>query len=105
LEEERRLSYSFREPKLLDWTEAVWFFLALSSLSQTANPSFTFKYVGQEQHGGVNTQHIRVFQPSKVSLLQHLNTIDFYLDPASSIPLAIAFQVRPDKDAGKGHTC
>jgi hypothetical protein len=83
------------------WTDAPWFFPALSSLSQTANPSFIFKYIGQEQHGGVNTQHIQVYQASKVALLQHLSTIDFYLDPASALPLAIAFQVHPDLDASK----
>ena len=83
------------------WTDAAWFFPALSSLTQTANPTFTFKYIGQEQHGGVNTQHIQVFQPSSVPLLQHLSTIDFYLDPTSALPLAIAFQVHPDLDASK----
>jgi len=46
------------------WTDAAWFFPALSSLTQTANPAFTFKYIGQEQHVGLNTQHIQVFQPS-----------------------------------------
>ena len=44
------------------WTDAPWFFPALSSLAQTANPTFVFKYIGQEQHEGVNTQHIRCFQ-------------------------------------------
>ncbi|MGO9086771.1 MAG: hypothetical protein ACLQBK_16215 [Candidatus Sulfotelmatobacter sp.] len=83
------------------WTDAAWFFPALSSLNQTANPAFTFKYMGQEQHGGVNTQHVQVIQPSSVPLLQHLSTIDFYLDPTSALPLAIAFQVHPDLDASK----
>jgi hypothetical protein len=83
------------------WADPMWFFPALSSLSQTANPRLTFKYIGQEQHGGVNTEHIRVLQASKVSLLQRLSAIDFYLDPASSLPLAIAFQVHPDSDAGR----
>ena len=81
------------------WTDAAWFFPALSSLTQTANPAITFKYIGQEVHDGVNTQHIQVFQPSSVSLLQHLSTIDFYLDPASALPLAIDFQVHPDANA------
>jgi len=85
------------------WTDAPWFFPALSSLTQTANRTFVFKYIGKEQHEGLNTQHIRVFQvpAGGVSLLQHLSTVDFYLDPASALPLAIAFQVHPDKDAGK----
>src|ERR1051326_7823501 len=82
-------------------TDAAWFFPALSSLTQTTSPNFVFKYIGQEQHGGVNTQHILVFQKSLTNLLQHLSTIDFYLDPTSALPLAIAFQMHPDNDAAR----
>jgi hypothetical protein len=82
-------------------SDAVWFFPALSSLTQTANPKLVFKYIGEEERGGVNTQHIQVFRSSSVRLLQHLSTIDFYLDPTSKLPLAVAFQVHPDKDAGR----
>lgn len=80
-------------------TDASWFFPALSSLSQTANPNLVFQYIGKEQHRGINTQHIRVFQPESVTLLQELTTIDFYLDPASLLPLAVSFSVHPDLDA------
>lgn len=79
-------------------TDAAWFFPALSSLTQTANPSFVFKYIGLELHGGVNTQHVRVFESSQAAFLQRLSTVDFYLDPISSRPLAIAFAVHPDLD-------
>jgi hypothetical protein len=83
------------------WVDASWFFPALSSLTRTANPIFVFKYIGQEQHGGVNTQHVRVFQAPAggIALFQHLSTTDFYLDPTSWLPLAVAFQVHPDMDA------
>src|ERR1041385_4139227 len=80
-------------------TDAAWFFPALSSLTQTTNPNFTFQYIGQELHGGVNTEHIRVFRQWQTALFQHLSTIDFYLDPTSALPLAIAFQMHPDVDA------
>lgn len=80
------------------WTDAAWFFPALSALTQTANPSFVFKYVGQEQHGGVNTQHIRVFQIGSAQI-QSLSTMDFYLDSSSSLPLAVASDARADNDA------
>jgi hypothetical protein len=83
-------------------TDASWFFPALSSLAQFANPKVAFQYVGQEQHGGGNTQHVRVFQLTPAdSLSRHLSTVDFYLDPTSLLPLAIAFNVHPDLDAGK----
>jgi hypothetical protein len=82
------------------WTDAAWFFPALSSLTQTANPNFIFKYIGQQQHAGLNTQHIRVFQIDQQNngTLQRLSTTDFYLDANSSLPLAVASQVHADRD-------
>jgi len=82
------------------WTDAAWFFPALSSLSQTANPRLIFKYIGQEQHNGVATQHIQVFQVpvQGPKSAQRLSLMDFYLDPASYLPLAISFNLHPDDD-------
>jgi hypothetical protein len=83
------------------YTDAAWFFPALSSLTQTANPNFVFKYIGQEQHGGVNTQHIRVYQSSSQSSpISALSTMDFYLDAVSSLPMAIGFESHPDNNMG-----
>jgi hypothetical protein len=84
-------------------TDAAWFFPALSSLTQTANPNFVFKYIGQEQYNGTNVQHLRVFQifPSDTSnMLQASRTsaMDFYLDAGSFLPMAAAFKVHPDSD-------
>lgn len=81
------------------WADAVWFFPTLSSLSQTYNPNYIFKYIGQEQHGGVATQHIRIYQVLPKDLdkvFQRPSTTDVYLDPSSSIPLAIATTLHPD---------
>lgn len=81
------------------WVDAAWFFPALSSLSQTANPTFVFKYIGQEQHGGVNTQHIQVFQWSTQDpTVQRLSTMDFYVDAGSLLPVAADFKVHSDSD-------
>jgi hypothetical protein len=83
------------------WTDAAWFFPALTSLSQTANPNFVFSYVAREQHGGLDTQHIRVYQwfphgaPSAA-----LSTMEFYLDATSFLPIAIGFQSHPDDNMG-----
>ncbi len=84
-------------------TDAAWFFPAMSSLSQSANPSFIFKYVGQTQRNGVSTQQLRVFQvlPSGVALPQQLTAVDFYLDAATLIPVATTFNVHPDRNAGE----
>ncbi len=82
------------------WTDPAWFFPALSSLSQTANSTFIFKYIGQEQHNGVSTQHIQTFQvPTQgPRSAQRLSVMDFYLDSTSYLPLAIGFSVHPDDD-------
>lgn len=85
------------------WTDAVWFYPGLSSLTQTSNPTFVFSYLGQEQHNGIPVQHIHVFQivPSDTASLrtsQHLAGMDFYLDASSYLPLAIAFQVHADNN-------
>jgi len=84
------------------WTDAAWFFPALSSLAQTANSSFVFKYIGQVQYEGVNAQHVQVFQvpPGGITLFQQLSTIDFYLNAATLLPYAVTFNVHPDGNAG-----
>jgi len=86
------------------WTDAAWFFPALSSLTQNANPAFFFSYIGQEQRGALTVQHIRVFQhfPLNQNLpspVDRLSVSDVYLDPVSFLPLAVAFKVHPDRDA------
>jgi len=87
------------------WTDAAWFFPALSSLSQSANPNFIFTYVALEQHGGVSTQHIRTHQllPSDTNNawnVTQLSAVDYFLDPVSSLPLAADFNAHPDTDMG-----
>ncbi len=83
------------------WTDAAWFFPALSSLAQVPNPNFSFSYVGLEKHGGVSAQHLRLFQvfpqdTKGLMAVERLSATDVYLDPASMLPLAIAFRVHPD---------
>jgi len=83
------------------WTDAAWFSPALTSLSQTANPNFVFSYVANEQHGGVNAQHIRVYQWSAQGAPSAaLSTMDFYLDAVSSLPIAIGLESHPDDNMG-----
>src|SRR6185437_11017538 len=83
------------------WTDAAWFFPALSSLAQTSNPKFVFSYVGQEQHGSVSTQHIRVYQLGSPKIGgSSLSTMDFYLDAVSLLPVAISFNSHADDSMG-----
>jgi|SRR5579864_45552 len=79
------------------WTDAGWFFPELSSLTQTSNPNFVFSYIGQEKHGGANTQHIRVYQ---LGPFQEVSAMDFFLDAVSFLPVAVASNAHPDKDMG-----
>lgn len=85
------------------WIDASWFFPTLSSLAQLANPNFTIKYIGQEQHSGVSVQHVRMFQVAPADTINqfnaaHLSAMDFYFDSQSFLPVAIAFQTHPDND-------
>lgn len=78
-------------------TDAVWFFPALSSLLSDQNTVLT--YVGIESRGAVKTQHIQSYvysatQPSQLSVM------DFYLDAATLLPVAITFNTHPDDNAG-----
>jgi hypothetical protein len=80
------------------WIDASWFFPALSSLAQTGN-NFIFRYIGQEQHRGVSTQHIQVSQSlASFQLAQQLSTMDFYLDAETLLPLAMTFNSHADQD-------
>lgn len=81
-------------------TDAAWFFPAFSCLTQSATQTFVFTYIGQEQHGGVTTQHIRVALAAQTGALNpQLGLTDFYLDPVSLLPLAVDFSIHPDNDA------
>jgi hypothetical protein len=81
-------------------TDAAWFFPALSSLGQFANPDYLFRYIGQEQHEGVNTQHIQIALVTTFPTpgVQALSMADFYLDSATLLPLSMAFRTHPDED-------
>src|SRR6185312_5498801 len=65
------------------WTDAAWFFPALSSLTETTNPNFTYSYLGQEQRDGLSVLHLRVIQrlPGDTPKLNlsRLGAMDFYL--------------------------
>jgi hypothetical protein len=84
-------------------TDASWFFPALSSLAQSANPNYLFKYLGQVQHNGVSTQHIQVSLSAVAGapFLPRLSATDFYLSTANFLPLAVDFNVHPDNDMNK----
>lgn len=83
----------------------VWFFPALSVLSQISDPNLAITYVGQETKSGSIVQHIRLsYQSPSLSaadnqLYGELTVTDIYVDPGSFLPVAIAFNTHPDNDA------
>lgn len=84
-------------------TDATWFFPALSCLAQFNNPNYVFTYVGQAQHGGIRTEHIRVSEASVAGapFAAHLSMTEFFLSSTTSLPIAIDFSVHPDNDMNK----
>ena len=92
-------------------TDAVWFFPALSSLAKdpAKYTNLAISYVGQEQKGDATVQHIHFVtqfpHPSAGPAmlpppdLSRLTAMDLYLDPSSSLPVALAFNTHPDKNS------
>lgn len=91
-------------------TDAVWFFPALSVLSEvsTANSNLVATYAGQESLNGETVDHIRFWRvfpagsgsAGTLALLQHLSTVDVYLDATSLLPVELDFNIHPDDNAG-----
>lgn len=83
-------------------TDAVWFFPALSILSQISQPNVVATYLGQETRNGSPVQHIRfVTTPLHASLaasafLASLTAEDIYLDSSSLLPVAVDFNTHAD---------
>jgi hypothetical protein len=81
------------------WTDAVWFFPALSSLASLADPRFVFSYIGEERWNGLSSKHVRIYQVQQgFNEAQHLSTMDFYLDPTSLLPLGVAYKTHSDSN-------
>jgi hypothetical protein len=83
-------------------TDAVWFFPALTSLGGRGNRNL--KYLGQETHNDVTVEHVRSYLldaklPRDVgSRVETLTAVDFYLDAATLLPIALSFNVHPNDD-------
>jgi hypothetical protein len=83
------------------WTDAVWFFPALSMLSDYSDPTMVFNDLGPEQRNGHNVEHIQAYRsiPGAPSgPLTSLSTVDYYLDSQTALPVAIAFFTHGDTD-------
>lgn len=84
------------------WSDAVWFFPALSLLSDTADPTLVFVDIGPEQHDGHNVEHIQAYRtypglPSDVAAqIQQMTAVNYYLDSGTALPVALTFSLSDD---------
>jgi len=74
--------------------------------------SYVLSYIGQETLNGAAVFHVSGSQPlpapsnlpsgisaQLANVGQHLSTMDVYLDPTTSVPIALAFNTHPDGNA------
>lgn len=86
------------------WSEAVWFFPALSLLADYANPNLVFEDLGQQQYNGGTAEHIRIHRTAqglsqnRLRILARMSTVHFYLDSQTAIPIALSFDTHADEN-------
>lgn len=87
------------------WTDASWFFPALTLKAIAADPTLAVSYLGPDTSKGATLLHLQVSRllpgqsASATALIQILNTMDIYFDPQSFLPLVLDFNTHPDEDA------
>ncbi len=88
------------------WTDAVWFFPALSMLSDYTDPTIVYNDLGPEQYNGHNVRAHSSLQVDSTNtpVLALLSTVDYYLDSQTAIPIAMAFATHADSDLNLGHS-
>lgn len=86
------------------WSDAVWFFPALSLLADYADPNLVFTDLGPQQYQGGTVERIQVYRtasglsPEELRRLARLSTVYYYLDSQTALPVAIAFNTHADSD-------
>jgi hypothetical protein len=86
--------------------DPTWF-CPLFTLSRLATGPYTLSYIGQGTVNGLSSLHVSaVLQFPELAnagavgkAIQHLSQIDIYLDPNTSLPIAVAFNTHPDNSA------
>ena len=79
---------------------AVWFFPQLSPLASVQDSTTQVLFVGHEKRGTEPVDHYTIIQnfsaTSSKAAIQ--SQVEVYLDSATQIPVALAFQTHPDND-------
>ena len=87
------------------WTDASWFFPALTLEATAADPQTSVSYLGTDTSKGRPLLHLQVTRApagqsaSVAALILRLSTMDIYFDPQSFLPLVLDFSTHPDVDA------
>jgi hypothetical protein len=89
-------------------SEADWFSPAAMLTRIISKPGYVFSYLGPEDFNDTQVIHIQASEPlaqtikappGVPALMQHLSQIDIYLDPTTSLPVALGFNTHPDNNA------
>jgi hypothetical protein len=86
------------------WTDAAWFFPGLALQALSADPTLLVSYLGLGEWNGAAAIHLQLSRTvpgqtvEMTAEIQQLSLVDLYLDPASYLPLAVAFKTHPDDD-------
>lgn len=89
-----------------NFVDASWFYPAFTLAALTSDPTLGLSLVGQEVHAGQTVFHLVASRavsrkdPNIVALIQRLSTMHLYLDAATLLPAAFAFNIHPDTDTG-----
>jgi hypothetical protein len=85
------------------WTDAVWFFPTLTSLSAVnSDPTLILTYVGEETQNGRSVQHIQSYHyiaskiPNLTTSTEQMSMVDYFLDAQTLVPVSITFNAHPD---------
>jgi hypothetical protein len=90
------------------FTTATWFFPAFTVSALLTTPNYTLTYLGTETLNGQSVVHVSAVQffpgapntPGTMgSLLRNLSQMDIYIDPNTSLPVSLAFNIHPDTNA------
>jgi hypothetical protein len=87
-------------------TDSTWFFPAISVSNILTSSAYVSSYLGQVTYNGSLADHVQVWQPPDpnlpvelAGLIQHLTTMDLYLDVNTHLPVALTFNTHPDSNA------
>ncbi len=93
------------------WVDASWLFPGLNLQAVLSDSEVVLAYVGQKTRNGQTVQHFQVSRivpgqtPEMTAEIQQLSTADVYLDAASFLAVAVAFNLHPDDELNANIPC